>query len=360
MLEVQKWLQYNGQFDLLETQIAISSNFHPTDSRVILNYNQIDSPKLHPIVQECRGLVLDRNNYKLIGRGFKRFLNWGEGPQYYMDRFEWKSSIGTVKEDGSLLLAYVWNGQLHINTRNSFGTGEPNNSGLTWRELFLSTLKDPTKLELVEGRSYVFELCSPQNQVVRFYKEPTCYLLTVFDGEVEWGHDTTVNYTIQHGLNTPESILFNDPFEVTQEIAKRARSDKTFEGFVLRDIFGHRFKFKSTDYLTLHRFLNNGAVGNERLLSLILDGESDEILTYFPNLLERLENLKIELDRTVKRLDNIWYCHWDVGSRKRFAEIVKKEPLSFVLFNLYGQEYNPDAVLNQVKLHKEKVGKLLE
>ena len=32
------------------------------DNRVILNYNQIDSPKNHPVVKECRGLVLDKTD----------------------------------------------------------------------------------------------------------------------------------------------------------------------------------------------------------------------------------------------------------------------------------------------------------
>ena len=55
-MKIQVWLQQNnGNLELLEQQLGIKATTCHEDSRVILNYNQIDSPKQNPIVMECRG-----------------------------------------------------------------------------------------------------------------------------------------------------------------------------------------------------------------------------------------------------------------------------------------------------------------
>lgn len=78
-MKVQEWLRNNGgNLELLEEQLGITHNVHE-DGRVILNYSQIDSPKQNPIVMECRGLILDKNNnWELVARSFPRFFNRGE------------------------------------------------------------------------------------------------------------------------------------------------------------------------------------------------------------------------------------------------------------------------------------------
>ena len=39
----------------------------------VLNYDQIESPKLNDIVRECRGLILDKD-YNIALRSFDRFF----------------------------------------------------------------------------------------------------------------------------------------------------------------------------------------------------------------------------------------------------------------------------------------------
>lgn len=55
---VQDYLKANGgNFAKLENELGIRSCFSGIDNRVILNYNQLDSPKENPIVRECRALT---------------------------------------------------------------------------------------------------------------------------------------------------------------------------------------------------------------------------------------------------------------------------------------------------------------
>jgi tRNA splicing ligase len=80
LIKVVDFIRQNG----LE---ALSADPYYIDIReydsglVVLNYNQINSPKLDPIVRECRGLILDRNSgYSVVARSFDWFWNYGECP----------------------------------------------------------------------------------------------------------------------------------------------------------------------------------------------------------------------------------------------------------------------------------------
>jgi len=75
MLCVQEFLLTKNLEDL-KNELGIEYN--QSDDLVILNYSQIDSPKRHPIVMECRGLVLEIGTWRIIARSFNRFFNWSE------------------------------------------------------------------------------------------------------------------------------------------------------------------------------------------------------------------------------------------------------------------------------------------
>lgn len=92
MLETQKWLiEHNFDYDLLKEKFGIKANHHPTDNRVILNYDQIGSykQKENNIVRECRGLVLDSKTGTLIARSFYRFFNLNETKE----EFAWQDKF---------------------------------------------------------------------------------------------------------------------------------------------------------------------------------------------------------------------------------------------------------------------------
>ena len=65
MLQVQKYLA-NHTFDNLSQDYHIKLTYHPTDPLVILNYDQLESPKGDKLVRECRGLVLNSETKELV------------------------------------------------------------------------------------------------------------------------------------------------------------------------------------------------------------------------------------------------------------------------------------------------------
>src|SRR6185436_4501314 len=77
-LEVQKVLRSGKTPEELMAELGLRFAYHPTDPLVILNYDQIESPKTHSIVRECRSLVLEMGTWNCVSKSFNRFYNWGE------------------------------------------------------------------------------------------------------------------------------------------------------------------------------------------------------------------------------------------------------------------------------------------
>ncbi len=98
-LEVQKYLRSGKTIEDLNNELGIMTAKHPVLPFVILNYNQIESPKTDKIVRECRGLVLHSDTYDLVARSFSRFFNWGE-VQEEMKNFDFSNFIVQEKIDG--------------------------------------------------------------------------------------------------------------------------------------------------------------------------------------------------------------------------------------------------------------------
>jgi len=141
MLCTQKYLLSGKTCDDLSNEFYIKTNFHPDLPLVILNYDQINSPKKHPVVRECRGLVLNSSDWSLVARSFPRFFNWGEVPEE-MDFFDFDDFVVQSKEDGSLVIIYFFNNEWHVNTKGSFATDMMQNQSFTWRTSCLQRFRN--------------------------------------------------------------------------------------------------------------------------------------------------------------------------------------------------------------------------
>ena len=76
LMNVQTYLRTFGLQKLTE-ELGIKVKIYEDEGLMVLNYHQIDSPKSHPVVMECRGLILD-TEFNVVSRSMDRFLNWGE------------------------------------------------------------------------------------------------------------------------------------------------------------------------------------------------------------------------------------------------------------------------------------------
>lgn len=329
MLNVQKYL-FEKSIKDLQDEFAIQVVRHPVDPLLILNYHQIDSPKYHPIVRECRGLILEEKTFLLAGRSFNRFFNYGEGDDHKV--FNWNNFAAYEKRDGSCLIVFWYGGSWRINTRGSFGDGVLiENPKTTWRELVLPLLSHLQSFD--KNCSYVFELTSPHNTVVRQHVTTEISLLTVFNYEWELPQIYVDKIAKKFSLNRPKKYSFSSLEEIQSALADLETSDPTFEGFVLLDDQFNRLKMKSKSYLAYHRLKGNGSLFlPKNLIPLLLRGEASEVNAIFPESAEIVDECSLRLGKALANLKKLQAVVKSVDDQKSFALAIKDEPLKAILF----------------------------
>lgn len=316
MLKVQEYLLSGKTLEDLENEHGVFNTRH--EDLIILNYDQIKSIKTNPIVRECRALVLNVNDYSLVARSFPRFFNWGE-VQEEMKLFDFSSFDTYTKEDGSLALLYYYNGKWRANTRGSFGLDKMQWQDFTWHEAMclamgISNLQELDK-HLDRNLSYVCEFCSPWNKCVRKYEVPRMIHLTTFRGEEE------LPYYTEKKLERVEMHHFNSIEQIEQFLLDIAKKDATFEGLVMRDA-NYRWKCKSASYVSLHKMRGNNGENMFRpdvLVPLILAGERDETLNYFPEVAEAYEKYERFVHKEYANLMEVWEKYKGIENQKDFA-----------------------------------------
>lgn len=211
MLAVQAALRGGASLVALAEELHLNVFRHPDPAvpLVGLKYNQLDSPKLHPVVRECRGIVLEEGSWSLVAKGFNRFFNVGEDGEDFA-KFDWSDFSCTSKEDGSLILLYYYANEWRVNTSGSFAFGDVQGYATSWCELFWATSGiKPDDLKGLEEHTLVFEMCTPYNRVVRRYETPRTYLLSTFVGGSEVGVQDLYARFLERNVRLPESYRFS-------------------------------------------------------------------------------------------------------------------------------------------------------
>lgn len=347
----QKYLRCGGTLEVLKDKLDIEVTEHPELPLVILNYSQIDSPRYHPIVRECRGLILEKGSWDIVCRSFPRFFNHGEC-RSDDERFNWDEPQATTKEDGSLLHLWFYEGRWRVSTRRSFAGGLMHPSiDLTWEQCFWSAIDQAQVGLLHPAFTYVFEMCSPFNKIVRRYPSPMLFLLTVFHNESGREIDDLTCLAAAQGLKVkrPASYEFSSADEVKRTL--ESHPDPTFEGFVLKDKNGRRLKIKNQKYVALHHLKGEGdnLFHPKYLLPFVLaeNGEENELLTYFEEARPFYEKVKAQVDQMKASMMTLWEKTKGMVEQREFASWVKDHPLSTVLFKARKEGREPLVVLKE-------------
>jgi len=343
-LNVLKYLEEHSLEDLTN-QFAIKVIPHPAYPLFILNYDQLNSPKTHPIVMECRGLVLKKegHNFSVAAKPFTRFFNFGEA-KAITDAFVWNKPFTSIsKEDGTLIIVYHAFNQWFANTRQTFGDHKCFESPKTFSELFWDSLADHCQKFFNPNLTYCFEFCSLANKVVREYRKPTSYLLNVIDNNTLQEYPLNVFHFIAKKIGAKLPSVYNFPnyktvIEFINEVSKK---DVTFEGLVLQDCNGLRIKIKNKQYIALAALKGpNNQFSVKHILQFVLKGEKEELLTYFPEVKNLYEKIEKEVNYHLAELEYTWLNAVRFTDRKEFALYITKKRktlFTFILFDIYNK-----------------------
>jgi len=285
---------------------------------VMFKYSQFDSDFNDPLVRECRGLILDEDTFEVVSHAFDKFGNYGES---YCPDIDWKTARVAEKLDGSLTKFVKFpDGSLLVSTNGSidaFKTDLQEQIGCpfsTFGELIVEALRLEMARNGVEGvdplawmssmlvpcYTYMFELTSPYNKIVVPQTETRLNFLGCRDNVT--GLET-------HFADHPLSGTFRTPkvFQLASlEDCIAAAKDLTLdhEGYVVCDESFNRVKVKSPLYVSAHYMRSDdGTLSHRRAAELILENQTDEFMTYFPEYIEDFDKMRLTLDEYADRID---------------------------------------------------------
>ena len=368
MLNVQKFLTEQKEqgkfttecFNALTEQLGIKVKFYDEEGVVLLDYHMIDSPKLNPIVIECRSLILDTFTFEVVSRKFDRFFNYGEALEYYHD-FDLSRSVIMEKVDGSLIGVYHHNGKWHISTRGmAFAEGEHTFGG-TFKDKVLNAFgMDEQEFQSIfsvfnKNLTFVFEYTSPENRIVTKYERPEMVLLGGNDGEKEWDYNTMYCNLLAYGVKNIRKVKTYSASDMNAVVKLANSLPNLEEGFVIYDpVSNKRMKVKSSLYVVAHSIRGNDPLPTKKnLLRLLFTGELGEFCAYFPEWQDKAFDIQREADNAYRELAIAWDKYKHLESQKDFALAIKDVPYNGILFQARKMNKTVNEAWNDWPLEKK-------
>ena len=315
MLKIQEFIRENTDWECLLSSepygISISHDTMYGRDLVMFKYDQVRSDLSIPLVQECRGLILDAHTFDVVSFPFTKFFNYGEPLAADVD---WGSAHVEAKIDGSIIkVVNMGGGNFLISTNgviDAIKCSLPENYGRpfdTFGELFMEGLKfyglgegDFARL-FKPGITYMFELTSPWNQVVVNWSETKVWFLGERDNltfkETFYGDSE-----LSKVFDTPKVYPITNVEECVAA-AKQLPDDE--EGYVVCDKDFNRIKIKSPRYIQLHYMAGNQIWSPSRVMDIIRDNEVSEYVAYFPKFKVAFDAVKEKYDAYVQNLKDV-------------------------------------------------------
>lgn len=327
----------------------------------MLNYDQIESPKTHPIVMQCRSLIVTANFGYTVSAKYTRFFNVGEAPEIVGQIDIYNSTIFD-KDDGSLI--GIWYNDVdckwEISSRSMAKCDGmftlPDGKEVLWSDMILSTLfawspagvlpkhrerfqtymnSIAEKIASGYDNTYIFEWVHPLNRIVTPYAEPAMVMTgvtTTKEGDKVIDRKT---YFVESCAQTFAMFFdnvkmceyFNSAGRSLQEIEDIVAGLKDLkEGFVIRcNVTGIRAKIKSKTYVTAHRLRGEFSVPRDKdLLELIRTNEHEEFLAYFPEWADRCWTIQQRWVQYLAFIERQYNMIKDIESQKEFAMLVQE------------------------------------
>ena len=321
-MKVQEYLREHG-LQKLQDEFSIVVTDYP--DRVVLNYNQIDSPRFHPICEECRALILRKDTWEVMARSFDRFYNVGESIR---DKdFPISKAIIQEKIDGSLLSIYNNGDKWCVSTRKMAFAEGTLPIGITFRQLFDKAIENTKVMDVLNSYTnalyftWVFEITSPENRVVTPYKERSVALIGARHLQTlkEMSSNDLDDFAKVMQVRRPKTFECNSIAELQKKAEELNIMDEGFVLVVEQDGSHWRLKCKNPKYVAIAHMRENGNISPKRIMSLILTNEHPEYLSYFPEDKPYFDFTEEIYQESLNRIKAIANEHMGIKDQKEFA-----------------------------------------
>jgi hypothetical protein len=310
---------------------------------LLLNYNQLESPKKHPIAIECRSLVLNAETFDIVSRSFDRFFNLGEDSQNDNNSNDW---VELEKADGSLIGIYFnpIGCKFEIRTRGTlFAEASLRLFEKSYRDQIIEDMgwinEDGFQLwcdaNLYDAATYIFEYVGFHNPHITRYTKNELVLTGIRHNRTgTYSTVETMQQTVYAWNNQNIRCVKSTKFNSFDDVLKKAQSLKNLEeGFVVWNTKkDQRVKVKNPSYLQVHKLHNNGVFVSKRIVGLILLGDADEVLTYFPEYTNVFKPHIERVNAQLEEINRLWNEVKHIEDQKEFALAVKSNRQNGLFF----------------------------
>lgn len=345
---------------------------------VQLRYTTRSRPIDHPVVRQCRGLILDAaSDFAVLAYPFDRFFDSRDAASRSAE-LDWSSARVHDKLDGSLAILY-W----HRDRWNVASSRRPDARGamcqrapggaIAFETLFWDIWRHnglalpPPPGPGVGRRCFLFELTSWRHPIVVRYPGEALTLIGARDldtlqelepgpvaAEYDWPcaawrslssvirPDGGPGDESNGGPGGEPDIDLDgmDPAEIERRVRRAAATldGSLVEGFVVCDARFHRVKIKSPDYVSKAWMFplcpSRAAINPRRLLQLVISGAGPEFALYNPSYRDEIRELQRTYDRFCAEVEDLYRTLEPIEDQREFARQAGQRVYANLLFRM--------------------------
>jgi hypothetical protein len=120
------------------------------------------------------------------------------------------------------------------------------------------------------------------------------------------------------------------------------------EGDVTKDKNGWRIKIKNPAYFAIANLRMNGVISEKRIIKLVIMGDHEEYLNYFPEDGKYFEPYIKAYHTMILIVNALWKQHKDIEDQKEFAMAIKACHVKGVLFAMRNKKQQLGEILDNM------------
>jgi len=238
------------------------------------------------------------------------------------------------KEDGSIISFVKFpNGSIRAKSKTSFISDQAQAA----QEFFdrNSIMKEEVDHLLSKGKTPIFELVGPENQIVLEYQNTELILLQIRNEDGTYMSEKDLKcYSMNMGIKQAE--VFDESYHNLDYLLElKETNQENIEGWVVTFEDGQMAKIKTVHYLSLHGLIGPDAFRENLLVKTILDGNIDDVISALvPG--EKKDKIVLMNEKVSHKFNDLVvefirlrgeYFNKYQENRKEFALKYKKHPL---------------------------------
>lgn len=310
------------------------------------------------IVREARGIIIRLDTLDVVCWPFTKFCNvQEETAQIDLADFDWNNCHCQEKIDGSIVKLFwnplkedwQWATNACIDAKNATVAALLDSNFRSVIEKS-DNYKDIHLQKLDKENTYIFELVSPQTQIV--VKYPREHLYHIGTRNNTTGQESNPDI----GIEKPKEYKLHSLEDCLKASKVLNPNEVLHEGFVVVDKNWHRIKVKSPEYFAMHRMSANYNFSKEQIIAMIRHGETDlrQLAEDFPNYAVyfkyydyRIAELEWEISRYATYVRNLYeeYDH----DRKAVAKEISRDKYADFGFRAIGNHSTTKELLAPVR-----------